>query len=94
MVLFSGSTTLTHVPRSPLRRKRAYTPPPGKAPASLGNPRWLVPLMLSLFVIGLLWIITWYLTEQNYPIGHWGAWNMAAGFGFITGGFIVATRWK
>lgn len=87
-------TTLTHVPRSPLRRKRAYTPPPAKAPARLGSPRWLVPLMLVLFIAGLLWIVTWYVTGQEWPVQSWGPWNIAAGFGLIAGGFVLSTQWR
>lgn len=87
-------TTLAHVPRSPLRRKRAYTPPPGKAPARIGSPRWLVPLMLLLFAVGLVWIVTWYVTSGDYPLASLSMWNVLIGFGFIAGGFVAATQWK
>jgi uncharacterized membrane protein len=82
------------VPESRIRKKSAYTPPPTKAPVKVGSPPWLVPVMIALFVIGLLWIVVYYISQTDYPIGSIGPWNMAVGFGFIIAGFIVATRWK
>jgi hypothetical protein len=82
------------VPESRIRRKSAYTPPPTKAPVRVGSPRWLVPVMLALFVIGLLWIVVFYISQTDYPISAIGNWNMAVGFAFIIGGFMLATRWK
>jgi hypothetical protein len=55
---------------------------------------WVAPLMLSLFVIGLLWIVVYYVAQGDLPIGAIGAWNIVVGFGFIAGGFVVSTQWK
>ncbi len=82
------------MPRSPIRRKAVFTPPPAKAPARVGNPRWLVPLMLACFVIGLLWVVVFYISQRSYPIGAIGSWNMAVGFALIIVGFVLATRWQ
>lgn len=82
------------MPSSPIRRKAAYTPPPGKAPVRVGNPRWLVPLMLACFVVGLLWVVVFYISQRDYPIGAIGSWNMAVGFALIIAGFVLATRWQ
>jgi hypothetical protein len=60
----------------------------------IGSPRWLAPLMVTFFLIGLAWLVTWYVTEQRYPVGDIGGWNMGVGFGFILVGFALATRWK
>jgi hypothetical protein len=61
---------------------------------SVESPRWLVPVMLASFVIGLIWIVIFYMTETLYPIPDIGAWNMLVGFGFIGVGFTLATRWR
>jgi hypothetical protein len=55
---------------------------------------WVAPLMLALFVIGLLWIVVYYVAQGDWPIGAIGAWNIVVGFGFIAGGFVVSTQWK
>jgi hypothetical protein len=82
------------VPKSRLRRKSPFTPPPDKAPVRIGSPRWLVPTMIAFFLAGLLWLVTWYVTEQRYPVEALGSWNMGVGFGFVLVGFALATRWK
>jgi hypothetical protein len=87
-------TQESSVPKSRLRRRFAFTPPPEKAPVRVGSPRWLAPLMVTFFLIGLAWLVTWYITEQRYPIRDIGSWNMGVGFGFILIGFALATRWK
>jgi hypothetical protein len=81
------------VPESRSRKKPAYTPPPAKADAPKVNPRWLVPVMLGLMVLGLLWIVSTYLLSANYPIPGIGQWNLAIGFALIIAGFALTTRW-
>jgi hypothetical protein len=50
--------------------------------------------MVAGFLIGLFWIVTYYVTQTNYPIPGIGAWNMIIGFSFIGVGFSLATRWR
>ena len=83
------------MPRSRIRRRSAFTPPPEKTRAAqLVSPRWLVPTMVTSMVLGLLWIVVYYVTQTEYPIQSLGNWNMAIGFGLIGIGFALATRWK
>ena len=83
------------MPRSRIRRRSAFTPPPEKTRASsLVSPRWLVPTMCACMVLGLLWVVVYYVTQTEYPIESLGNWNMAIGFGLIAIGFGLATRWK
>jgi Cell division protein CrgA len=83
------------VPKSRLRRRSAFTPPPSSTKAvRLGSPRWLVPAMVACFVLGLAWVVVYYITQTDYPIGAIGAWNMGVGFGLIIVGFVLSTRWK
>ena len=63
-------------------------------PAPKESPKWLAPAMLAGFLIGLVWIVIYYVSNTSYPIPHVGAWNMLFGFGFIAAGFSLATRWK
>jgi hypothetical protein len=85
------------VPRSRIRRRPDYTPPPRRreAVARLGGGRWVVPTMLTLLIVGLLWICAYYLAGERIPgMTALGPWNLAIGMGLITGGFLVSTRWK
>lgn len=78
-------------------------PRPPRAPESLAvkkpqagpSPRWFAPVMVALFVIGLLWIVVWHLAGSSLPLmKDLGNWNMAIGFLFIIGGFMMSTRWR
>ncbi len=83
------------MPKSRIRRRFAFKPPPEKkAPGSGTSPPWLAPVMIAFFVIGLLWVVTFYVTQREYPIESLGNWNMGIGFGFIAVGFVLSTRWK
>ena len=82
------------MPESKGREKRAYTPPPKPNKAKVGNPPWFVPVMLTLMVLGLVWVVTFYITSQRFPIESIGRWNLAVGFGLMMTGFAMTTRWR
>jgi hypothetical protein len=83
------------VPKSRLRKKSDYTPPTTATAVKISSGRtWVAPVMLALFLIGLAWIVTYYVTSADYPVRAWGNWNILVGFGFIAGGFGVSTQWK
>ncbi len=86
------------MPKSRIRKKADYTPPPEKAVTTFkmksGRTTWVAPLMLALFLIGLAWIVVFYVTTGSLPIEAIGNWNIVIGFGFIAGGFVVSTQWK
>jgi hypothetical protein len=83
------------MPKSPVRKKDGKKPV-AKPPASkLGpSPNWVAPLMVGLFLIGLLWIVIYYVSSGDWPVPGIDNWNLVAGFAFITGGFITATQWR
>lgn len=60
----------------------------------VGNPSWFVPVMLGLMLVGLVWVVTFYITGQEYPVESWGMWNLGAGFALILAGFAMTTRWR
>ena len=83
------------MPKSKVRQKAAYTPPPAKKQAVKIESGRLVPgLMVAFFLVGLAWIVVYYLSGQNYPIGSLAGWNIAIGFAAIAVGFGISTRWK
>jgi len=60
----------------------------------LESPGWLAPVMVANFLIGLFWIVIFYVSQTTYPIPGIGAWNMIIGFSFIGVGFSLATKWR
>ena len=61
------------MPKSRVRQKAVYTPPPSRAKAKV-SPRWLVPTMLACLLVGLAWIALYYVTGGKLPIESLGAW--------------------
>ena len=83
------------MPRSRIRRRNPFTPPPEKTRSvRLESPRWFAPVMIAFMVVGLIWVVVYYVSQTEYPIADIGNYNMAIGFGLIAIGFILATRWK
>lgn len=61
----------------------------------LPNPVWFKPVMFGFMLVGLAWIIVFYLTNSSWPIPQpFGAGNIAVGFGLIIIGFFMTTRWR
>jgi hypothetical protein len=84
------------MPVSRGRKKESYVPKNVLNAPSLPkeSPNWLAPAMVSAFLIGLVWIVIFYVTSTRYPIPGIGAWNMVVGFAFVAAGFGLATRWR
>ena len=76
------------------KRKVATEITPEVIEAKVESPKWLVLVMLASFLIGLIWIVIFYISSTSYPIPGIGAWNMMVGFGFVGVGFSLATRWR
>ena len=88
------------MPESKARKskKPAYTPPSGPTPAAvkIGNPAWLAPTMVAMFLLGLLWIVVFYLAGNSVPgmKSLSNLENVLVGFGIISAGFALSTRWR
>jgi hypothetical protein len=87
------------VPESRRRKKPVYTPPPAKQPtkrAQQVSQRWVAPTMVTLLLLGLLYIVVFYLAGTSLPVMKDlpNVVNVLIGFGFILAGFGVATRWR
>lgn len=90
------------MPESTSRRK-----PKSQAPARpvvLGedeaeNPTWYKVTMFGFMVVGLIWILTFYISSARYPLGSatpldLSNWNILIGFGIAMVGFVMTTKWK
>ncbi|AOT02932.1 cell division protein CrgA [Arthrobacter sp. U41] len=79
------------------KRRKSTTPATTQtsAPrANKPNPVWFKPVMFGLMILGLLWIITFYISEGALPVAAWGSGNIVAGFGIAIIGFLMTTRWR
>ncbi|CAH0161238.1 MULTISPECIES: cell division protein CrgA [unclassified Microbacterium] len=61
---------------------------------STPNPVWFLPIMIGLMLIGLVWVLVFYLSNSQFPIPGIGAWNLVIGFGIAFVGFLMTTRWR
>ena len=84
------------MPESKGRAKPAYTPPPQRrSKSTMANPPWFVPVMLGLMVLGLLWVVAFYVSPNgSFPIPKIRYGNLAIGFGLMISGFLMTTRWR
>ena len=63
----------------------------------LGRGRGVIVGMLGCFLIGLVWIVTFYFAGQESPIPlmkDLDQYNLLVGIGFMAVGFTFATKWE
>ena len=54
-----------------------------------------IGFMLGLMVLGLLWLVVFYLWGNNIPfMADLGNWNFAVGFAFMIAGLLMTMRWR
>lgn len=83
------------MPKSRVRRRSDYTPPPQRSARKRVSAAWVAPVMLVLFLVGIAWLTAFYVSGGDMPgLRALGNWNLAVGFGFIVAGFGVATQWR
>ena len=70
--------------RSEASRSNADTP----------NAVWFKPVMFGFMLIGLAWIIVFYVSQSQLPIAALGSMNILVGFGIAFIGFLMTTRWR
>ena len=58
------------------------------------NPVWFKPIMFGFMIIGLAWIIVFYVSGSSAPIPALTNWNILIGFGIMFVGFLMTTRWR
>jgi hypothetical protein len=78
--------------RKPKAKKRKKRRPPRAAGGP--TPQWYKYLMFTLMVVGLLWIIVFYVTQGLFPVPAFGNWNILIGFGIAIAGFLMTLRWR
>jgi hypothetical protein len=91
------------VPKSKVRKKpesQIRPQPVTSATRQLApSPRWYPIVMAGVLVLGLAYLIVYYLTNSGTSphmpfMGDIGGWNFAVGFGIMIVGLIMAVRWR
>lgn len=67
-----------------------------KSDAPQGSPKWWVPVMVGLAVLGLIIVVIAYISGGRYPIPGLdnGNINLFVGIGFMLVGFLMTMGWK
>ena len=86
------------MPKSRVRKKKvdtyvraaATTSPKKRQP----SPAWYGVLVLGTMVVGVVWLVTYYVSGGNLPIQDMQAWNVLIGFLWIATGFALSTQWR
>ena len=72
--------------------QRASKPKKVKAPSSR---RWVPPTFITVGLLGVAWLITYYVGGQYIPfMTALGNWNILIGMGGMAAAFAIATLWK
>ena len=58
------------------------------------NAIWFKPVMFGFMLIGLIWILVFYISQGSWPIQTLGAGNILIGFGIMFIGFLMTMRWR
>jgi Cell division protein CrgA len=90
------------VPKSKVRKKSVYTPPEGVLPSRAAqarvaapSPRWYAVVMVALMVLGLAWIVVYYVAGDRIGfLDSLSGWNFAIGFGAMVAGLVMSMRWR
>ncbi len=88
------------MPKSKVRKKsdtpvrvQALAPSGGKGLRP--SPTWYPIVMAIVLLIGLAYIVVYYLAADKIPVMQdLGAWNFAVGFGVLIVGLLMAVRWR
>jgi len=105
--LRSGNPAKVAAERERMRSSRAAANRVSRVPVkvkSLGSPRWYAPTMVTLMIIGLLWVVVTYLSKGQFPLPYFtrhyrtADWringNLYVGFLIMMLGFLGLLRWK
>lgn len=63
--------------------------------AAPGSRRWVPPTFISLGILGVLWLVVYYIAGHTIPfMSDLGGWNVLIGMGAMAAAFAVSTLWK
>ena len=60
-----------------------------------GTPVWYKVIMFGLMLIGLAWIVVFYIAGDQIPLlAELGPWNYAIGFAAMIAGLLMTMGWR
>lgn len=65
-----------------------------KARSKDASPAWYAPTFVALMLLGLVWIVVFYLSQGRFPVQSLGNWNLGVGGCLLVGGFLMTTNWR
>lgn len=65
-----------------------------KAKPKDASPAWYAPTFVALMLVGLLWIVVFYLSQGRFPMQGLGNWNLGVGAALLISGFLMTTNWR
>ncbi|MDO5701042.1 MAG: cell division protein CrgA [Bowdeniella nasicola] len=80
----------------PKSRKRKTARPGPRAPKPVSiepSPSWWAPTMVTLMILGLIWVVITYLMAGRWPLPI-GNYNLLIGIGLMLAGFLMTLRWR
>ncbi len=58
------------------------------------SPRWWAPTFITLMILGLLWLMVYYISGGQYPVPVFHAWNILVGIAIMLVGFLMTLKWR
>ena len=58
------------------------------------SPSWWAPAFITLLIVGLVWVMVYYISSARFPIPGISWWNLVIGFGSMLIGFLMTLRWR
>jgi len=58
------------------------------------NPVWFKPIMFGFMLLGLAWLLVFYISGGLFPFPELGNNNIWIGIGIMLVGFLMTTRWR
>ena len=85
------------MPKSRVRKKKTDTyvrdsviaAPKKKQP----SPAWFGGIVLGTMLVGVAWLVAYYVSGGTLPVAKFQAWNVLIGFLWIATGFALSTQW-
>ena len=86
------------MPKSRVRKKKTdsyvrsdvIAAPKKKQP----SPAWYGGVVLGAMLIGVAWLVAYYVSGGTLPVSDLAAWNVLVGFVWIALGFALSTQWR
>jgi len=75
-------------------RSKSESTPTVQSGDPVPNAVWFKPVMFGFMLVGLTWIIVYYMSQASLPIASLGTWNIVVGFGIMFIGFLMTMRWR